>query len=107
MAHGSVNFYPNDRVGGGAPGLFQAVAEPPMPMEQEAAPGWFDPRDEDNFTQAGNLFRIMSESQRAQLFGNLAAGLGQANPTVQERLLAQFDEADPADGDGVRRALGG
>lgn len=104
-ADGGVNFYPNDRTGDGAPGLSGLPTEPPLPSEGEAALGWYDNRDDDNFTQAGDLFRIMSGEQRQQLFGNIAGGLSQATESVRERMLKQFEQADPAYAAGVRAAL--
>ena len=104
-ADASVNFYPNDRSAEGAPGLHHGATEPPLPIEESAAATWYDNREDDNYTQAGDLFRIMSVDQKQQLFGNIAGGLAQATRSVQERLLAQFDQADPGYGAGVRGAL--
>ena len=104
-ADGSVNFYPNDRTSSGAPGPSPEFSEPPLPTEQEAAVGWFDNRDEDNFTQAGNLFRIMSQDEKQQLFRNIAGGLIQATDSVQKRMLAQFEQADPAYAAGIREVM--
>lgn len=104
-ADGSVNFYPNDQAASGAPSPDAVVCEPPFPTESEAALAWYDNRHEDNFTQAGALFRIMSEAQQQQLFGNIAGGLVHATPSVQERMLAQFEAADPAYAAGVAVAL--
>jgi len=89
------NFYPNDRAGEGAPVPNPAVAEPLMPLEEDAWVGHHESRDEDNFTQAGELFRIMSEDQKHQLAGNIAGGLSQASSSAQERMLAQYAAADP------------
>ena len=81
------------------------LAEPPLPTEQAAAVSWFDNREEDNFTQAGNLFRIMSAGQQQQLFRNIAGALSHSTESVRERMLAHFEEADPAYAAGVREAL--
>ncbi|WP_284450436.1 catalase [Methylophaga thalassica] len=86
------NFYPNDRDDGPAPD--QAVAEPPMPVEAGAWLDRFDTDEEDHYTQAGNLFRIMSDDQKQQLANNIAGGLGQCDASVQQRMLAQFEKAD-------------
>jgi catalase len=104
-ADASVNFYPNDRASEGAPGLYRGVTEPASRAEDGAAVSWYDMREEDNFTQAGELFRIMSPDQREQLFSNIADGLVHATKGVQESLLAQFEAADPAYSDGVREAM--
>ena len=60
---------------------------------------------EDDFTQAGNLFRIMSREEQAKLFANLAGPLSQVSDEILQRQLGHFDKADPAYGVGVRAAL--
>ena len=102
---GGVNFYPNDRVNEGAPAPVPEVAEPPMPILGEAWIKAYDTQDEDNFTQAGQLYRVMSEEQKNQLVGNIAGGLSQATTSVQERMLAQFSAAVPDYGERVKKAL--
>lgn len=93
--HGGVHFYPNDRTEQGAPAPQPEVAEPPMPILGEAWVKAYDTQSEDNFTQAGDLFRLMSDDQKNQLANNIAGGLRQANKSIQERMLAQFEQADP------------
>ncbi len=102
---GGVNFYPNDRLNEGAPAPVPEAAEPPMPILGEAWVKAYDTQDEDNFTQAGQLFRIMSEDQKNQLANNIAGGLSQATASVQERMLAQFSAADADYGARVKNAL--
>jgi catalase len=92
---GGVNFYPNDRTAHGAPAPVPQATEPPMPILGEAWIGAHDTQNEDNFTQAGNLYRLMSEEQKNQLADNIAAGLVYATNTVQTRMLKQFEAADP------------
>lgn len=104
-ADGAVNFYPNDRASEGAPAPYTGAAEPPLPVEADAAVGWYETGDEDNYTQAGNLFRIMSLDQKEQLFRNIAGSLGHAGASVQERMLEHLEQADPDYAAGVRRAL--
>ncbi len=90
-----VNFYPNDGINAGAPVPEPRVAEPPMPLEEEA---WVNRypvgADEDHYSQAGDLFRLMDDTQREGLAWDIAEGLSQASPSVQERMLAQFARAD-------------
>lgn len=101
----SVNFYPNDREAAGAPVPQASAAEPPMPLEEDAWVGFYDSEDEDNFTQAGELYRLMSDDQKNQLAGNIAGGLKAANESVQGRMLRQFAEADPDYAARVKAAL--
>lgn len=66
----------------------------------------FDHRiDNDDYTQAGNLFRLMTAEQKTILINNIAASLSNADKATQERQLAHFYKADPAYGDGVTAAL--
>lgn len=102
---GGVNFYPNDRVAEGAPAPVPEVAEPPMPLLGEAWVKAYDTQDEDNFTQAGNLYRLMSDDQKNQLARNIAGGLIHAIPSVQERMLAQFAAADKDYAARVKKAM--
>ena len=103
--HGGVNFYPNDRINAGAPAPEPSVAEPPMPLEQQAWAKAYSQDGEDYHSQAGNLFRIMSDDQKQQLAGNIAGGLKQANADIQARMLAQFEKADPQYAALVKEAL--
>ncbi len=90
------NFYPNDRINDGAPVPEPTVAEPPMPIPENA---WIGRHamvdDEDHYSQAGNLFRLMDEMQKTQLTQTIAEGLVQASESARQRMLAQFEKADP------------
>ena len=62
----------------------------------------------DDYTQAGNLFRLMNPQQRGRLFGNIVRHM-QAGNTLQEIQLQQlchFFRADPEYGFEVAKALG-
>ena len=68
--------------------------------------GRFDGRSvEDDFTQAGNLFRILPADEQQNLFNNLAGPLSQVPDDILQRQLGHFDKADAAYGAGVRAAL--
>lgn len=105
VAGSGANFYPNDRAEQGAPVEVADVAEPPMPLEQDAWLGIHDNRDDDNFSQAGDLFRLMSPCQKGQLVHNIAAGLHQCTDDVQQRMLAQYEQADPQYAAMVKQAI--
>ncbi len=89
-----VNFYPNDQINQGAPAPDHSVAEPPMPVAEQAWVKAHDQSAEDYHSQAGDLFRLMSEDQKQQLASNIAGGLKQASPSAQQRMLAQLQQAD-------------
>jgi len=76
-----------------------------MPLEQDAWLDIYDNRDEDNYSQAGALYRIMSEDQKQQLANNIADGLSQATKDVQEVMFVQYDLADSDYGERVRKAV--
>lgn len=99
------NFYPNDRTEQGAPAPAPEFTPPPMPTLEQAWIGYHDQSDEDYYSQAGDLFRIMNDTQKQQLFSNIAGGLSQANASIQARMLAQFAKADPAYAAGVKQAI--
>ena len=93
---------PVDAVGKGALGMGHGEHE--LPLYGNA--GRFDFRgQEDDTTQPGNLFRLMSAEQQQNLFDNLAGPLSQVTDEILARQLRQFDGADPAYGRGVRAAL--
>jgi catalase len=96
------NYATVDAVGQGATGM--GHGEPELPLSGNA--GRFDFRgQEDDYTQPGNLFRLMNDQERQNLCANLAGPLSQVTDAILERQLAQFDKADPAYGRGVRAAL--
>lgn len=68
--------------------------------------GRYDERGkDDDYSQAGNLFRLLPADEKRALFDNIAASLAQAGADIRERQLGHFDRADPAYGAGVRVAL--
>jgi catalase len=96
------NYEPVNAVGSGATGM--GHGEPELPLSGGA--GRFDNRGlEDDYTQAGNLFRLMSEQAKRNLCDNFAGPLSQVTPEILQRQLSHFDQADPAYGNGVRAAL--
>lgn len=74
----------------------------PCPDPGDSAPRAGD----DDVTQAGDLFRLMSEAQRAALMEALAAAMTGVPEAIQRRQTGHFARADPAYGAGVARRLG-
>jgi catalase len=96
------NYATIDSVGKGGIGMGHGEQE--LPLEGDA--GRFDFRgQEDDYTQPGNLFRLMSTEAKQNLCDNLAGPLSQVTDEILERQLRQFDKADPAYGRGVRASL--
>ena len=61
--------------------------------------------DEDYYSQAGDLYRLMSPAQRTLLAENIAGAMKSVPGFIQQRQLAHFARADPEYGDKVRRGL--
>ena len=102
---GGVNFYPNDQVSSGAPEPNSQLKAPPMPALEDGWIGHHDQSGEDYYSQAGDLFRLMSDEQKRQLVSNITGGLSQATESVQQRMVAQFSKADPEYGRQIQSAL--
>ena len=100
---GSARNYANVVASGTAPqGL--GHGEPALVLDGAAAR--HDGRGaEDDYTQAGDLFRLLTPEGKQNLFDNLAGPLSQVREETLQRQLAHFDRADPAYGAGVRAAL--
>jgi catalase len=78
--------------------------EPPLPLEGDAA-RYEHRTGNDDYTQAGDLFRLFDEAQRKRLFANIAAALQGVPSEIVLRQLEHFRKADPAYGNGVAAAL--
>ncbi len=77
-------------------------------------PGWalhglagrYDERGSaDDYTQAGNLYRLLAADARDRLTSNIAGSLRNATPEIQQRQVEHFSKADPAYGADVARKL--
>jgi len=72
----------------------------------EGTAGRYDTRaTDDHFTQAGNLFRLLTEEGRRNLIDNIAGALAGADTATQDRQIGHFLKADPAYGQGVAAAI--
>ncbi|MCL4234530.1 MAG: catalase [Deltaproteobacteria bacterium] len=97
---GSVNYEPNSF---GGPAQDAAFREPPLPIAGDA--DRYDHRDgNDDFTQAGNLYRLMPQGERDRLHRALAGAMRGVPEAIIERQLAHFEKADPAYAAGIRAA---
>jgi catalase len=99
---GAVNYEPNSM---GGPVEEARYLEPPLKISGEA--DRYNHRDNnDDYTQPGNLFRLMNDSQKTQLFGNIAEAMTGVPERIQVRELVHFYKADPLYGRGVAEKLG-
>jgi catalase len=98
---GSVNYEPNTR---GGPTECPAFAEPPLKISGDAAR--YNHRDgNDDYTQAGNLFRLMTPDAKERLIGNIVRHIAGVPQEIQFRAICHFFRADPAYGLGIAKAL--
>ena len=72
-------------------------------MEQFTEP--VEGQNED-YTQPGNLFRLMNDDQKEQLFGNIAESMAGVPERIVVRQLVHFYKADPDYACGVAGKLG-
>ena len=79
--------------------------EPPLEIDG-AADHWNHREDDDYYTQAGDLFRIMSKEQQQVLFENTARNMGDAPKEIKIRHINNCLKADKAYGEGVANAAG-
>jgi catalase len=83
----------------------KTAAEPPLRISGDAAR--YDHRaGNDDYSQAGALFRLFDAGQKARLFRNIAAAMQGVPAAIVDRQLGHFAKADPAYAAGVAAALG-
>ena len=99
---GAVNYEPNSM---GGPVEDDRYSEPPLKASGDA--DRYNHRDgNDDYAQPGNLFRLMSKGQKAQLFSNIAEAMDGVPERIAARQIVHFYRADPAYGRGVAEQLG-
>ena len=103
-----------DGNGGGAP-VYQpnslagpaddaAYAEPPLRIDGDA--DRYSHRDgNDDYTQAGDLFRLMDGAAQQRLIDNIVGAMQGVPRDIQDRQVAHFSRADPAYGERVAKGL--
>lgn len=99
---GAVNYEPNSF---GGPKQDPAAAEPALPL-RGAADRYDHRAGNDDYSQAGDLFRLMDDGARARLMDNIAGSMRSVPEAIQRRQIAHFAKADPAYGAGVAERLG-
>jgi catalase len=60
----------------------------------------------DDYTQAGDLFRLMSPADKQALISNIAGHMKGIPERIAKLQIEHFTKADPAYGKGVADALG-
>ncbi len=88
---GDAYYEPN---GFGGPVEDPAVAEPPLALSGDAAR--HDHRTgNDDYSQAGDLYRLLPAAERARLHRNIAEAMGGVPAAIVTAQLAHFAKADP------------
>jgi catalase len=99
---GQVNYQPNSFNG---PVDDKQFREPPLKLTGDA--DRYDHRmGNDDYTQAGNLFRLMNANQTTQLIDNITRSMKPVPKEIQLRQLKHFYKADPDYGTGIAKGLG-
>ncbi|MCC7343613.1 MAG: catalase [Deltaproteobacteria bacterium] len=98
---GKVNYEPNSF---GGPVEDPRFKEPPLKISGDA--DRYDHREgNDDYSQAGDLFRLMSPAQRELLMDNIAAAMQGVPAEFLRRQIEHFRKADPAYGEGVAKRV--
>ena len=79
--------------------------EPPLSLEG-SADHWNHREDTDYYSQAGNLFRLMTKKQQKVLFENTARAMGDAPKEIKIRHIKNCLKADNIYGNGIAQAMG-
>jgi catalase len=99
---GAPNYEPNSF---GGPVADPKFHEPPLALA--GAMDRYAPSQEmDDFTQPGDLFRLMTPSQQMQLMDNIARAMRGVPKDIIARQVALFEKCDPAYGAGVAKRTG-
>ena len=101
--HGNPDAYYEPNSFGG-PEQDSRHGEPPLKISGDAD-RYNHRTGNDDYTQAGNLFRLFDDAQKQRLFSNIAQAMQGVPQDIIDKQLTHFDKADPAYGNGVRRAL--
>lgn len=100
----SPNYFPNSY--DDAPRDHAEYKEPPLPLGDVTVDRYDSREGHDDYTQAGNLYRLMPQDAQRRLHQAIAGVLGQAREEVQMRQLCHFFRADEDYGRGVASELG-
>ncbi|BBP05979.1 catalase [Sulfuriferula plumbiphila] len=99
---GAVNYQPNSFDG---PVEYPRMKEPPLKISGDA--DRYNHRDgNEDYSQAGDLYRLMNAGQKTQLIGNLVGALKPVPRFIQARQIGHFYKADPEYGSRVADGLG-
>lgn len=78
--------------------------EPPLNISGDA--DRYNHRDgNDDYTQAGDLFRMFDDKQKQRLFDNIAAAMQDVPQNIIDKQMVHFEKADPEYAAGIKKSL--
>ena len=99
---GAVNYEPNSF---GGPKQTNVATD--VPSKLEGATGRYDHHEgNDDFTQAGDLYRLLTVDERARLVANLVGAMKPVPDAIKRRQIEHFRRADAEYGAAVAKGLG-
>lgn len=98
---GSVNYEPNSFNG---PKEVPEATTPPLPVS--GAVGSYPYDRDDHYTQAGDLYRLLNESEQEDLIDNIVTAMTTVKQEIQLRQIEHFRKADPEYGARIAKGLG-
>ena len=101
--HMTASYHPNTREG--APQPDPKYLDPAWDIGQAIVDRYDSTVDHDDFTQAGNLYRMFDDAHKDRLTTRIAGVLGQARQAVQMLQICHFSRADPDYGRRVAQKL--
>lgn len=100
---GHPNYFPNSVEGSPQPD--PSAGEPAWHLGDVSVDRYNSREGHDDYTQAGDLYRLMSEGEKDRLAASIAGALGACDQKIIDRQLPHFDKADEDYGRRVREAL--
>jgi catalase len=98
----SLNYEPSHYI---VPTESPQMAEPPLKIDGDADRYAYDSDENSDFVQAGNLYRLMSESEQKDLVANITASLKNASKEIQALQISHFKRADSTYGKEIEKRL--
>jgi catalase len=99
----SPNYEPNSF---GGPKEDLAFKEPPLKISGDADRYEQKRGVNDDYIQAGDLFRLMPADEQQRLIANITGSLKKVPNEIQAKMVAHFRKADKNYGDGIAKDLG-
>jgi catalase len=96
------NYEPNSS---GGPVEDPSYKDPAWDLGEAVAARYDHRAGNDDYTQAGDLFRLLKPEEQQRLIHNIVAGMKSVPKEIQLRQIQHFFKADPKYGEGVEKSL--